>query len=557
MASRYLEEFEKLNTTTESIYELGDFNVVIILNDGSNLTDWDDVKDKEDIIYVSENLSNYTNLSRKYQGLKSLKAIVARDVKNSVTDMTEMFRGCESLNELHLSDWDVSNVCDMSWMFRGCESLTDISALREWDVSGAKWMMGMFYSCSALKDLLPLSGWDVSNVNYMAFNLFFGEEGMFSGCSSLEDLSPLADWDVSSVKDMMNLFENCSSIADLSPLAQWDVSSVATMKNMFNGCSSLEDLSVLADWDVSSVKDMKGMFKDCNRLDRLSGLDDWNVSSVRDMEAMFYGCSSLTDLDALSAWNVSELMNMKWMFRNCHNLADISGLANWDLSNVENMKYLFECCCSLVEVYALKDWDISSARDMRYMFQDTNIKDVSPLANWNVTSSNNVLGIFDVPDSSEIDISLLDGWEIDLVTRRVMFRSVKMGRHIPQKSIDKAVSMYFNEYGEDDVLKIYNQDKKHHFNYILAKLNVAYSKKSIKRIKGEIEKTFQERLNPIDISSAPKGLLLICDILMRDYGDEGLDRCMEMFEKKYPMKSEDSDMVRAILTRKFLKSDLN
>jgi surface protein len=248
---------------------------------------------------------------------------------------------------------------------------------------------------------------------------------------------------------------------------------------------------------------------------------------------------------------------MKWMFRNCHKLADITGLRNWDVSNVENMKYLFECCCSLVEVYALKDWNISNAEDMRYMFQDTSIKDVSPLANWKVTSFNNVLGIFDVPDSSEIDISLLNGWDIDLVTRRVMFRSVKMGRHIPQKSIDKAISMYFNEYGEKNVLRIYNEDKEHHFIYILTKLNVAYSKKSIKRIKGQIEKTFQERLNPIDISSAPKSLLLICDILMSDYEDEGLDYCMEMFEKKYPMKVDDRDMVQAILTRKFLENDLN
>lgn len=557
MAGQHLIEFEKLNTTSESIHDLGDLRVVIILNDGTNLTDWSDVKDREDVLYVSEDLSGCTNLSRRYQGLKSLRAIVAKNVTGNVTDTTEMFRGCESLEELHLSNWDVSGVCDMSWMFRCCSSLVDISSLSDWDVSNVKWMMGMFYECSSLADVTALSGWDVSNVNYMAFNLFLGEEGMFSGCSSLEDLSPLSGWDVSNVRDMMNLFENCKSISDLSPLAGWDVSGVTSMKKMFRGCSSLVDLSPLSEWNVSGVKDMGEMFRDCCGIVDLSGLEDWDVSSLSNMEGMFYDCFNLVNLNALEKWNTSNAVNMKWMFRNCRSLVDVSGLGKWDVSEVENMKYLFEGCCLLVEVYALADWDITSVADMRYMFQDTSLKDVSPLAKWKVTTHNNVLGIFDVPDSSEIDISLLDGWDIDLVTRRVMFRSVKMGRHIPQKSIDKAVSMYFAEYDEDEVLRIYNEDKDHHFEYLLGKLNVAYSKKSIKRVRGEIEKTFQERLNPVDISKAPKSLLLICDILMSDYGDEGIDRCMEMFEKKYPMKVDDTDMVRVILKRKFLENDLN
>ena len=52
MTSKYLEEFEKLNTTTESIYELEDNDVLIILEDGTNLTEWNDVNDVNDIIYV-------------------------------------------------------------------------------------------------------------------------------------------------------------------------------------------------------------------------------------------------------------------------------------------------------------------------------------------------------------------------------------------------------------------------------------------------------------------------------------------------------------------------
>ena len=55
MAKTDLYDFEHLNTTTESIYELREFNVLIILIDGTNLTNWRDVKNREDILFISEN----------------------------------------------------------------------------------------------------------------------------------------------------------------------------------------------------------------------------------------------------------------------------------------------------------------------------------------------------------------------------------------------------------------------------------------------------------------------------------------------------------------------
>lgn len=82
MTSKFLEEFEKLNKTCKSIYDLGDLNVLIILKDGTNLTDWSEVENKEDIIYVSEDLSAYGDLSERYKDLKSLKAIGALNVSN-------------------------------------------------------------------------------------------------------------------------------------------------------------------------------------------------------------------------------------------------------------------------------------------------------------------------------------------------------------------------------------------------------------------------------------------------------------------------------------------
>ena len=206
ITSRYLKEFEKLNTTTESIYDLGDFKVLIILKDGTNLTDWKDVENIKDIIFVSENLSDYISLGR-YEGFKSLKAIVTPEISDELTRIGGMFTGCSSLVDLSpLSGWDTSKVTDMSWMFGGC---------------------------SALVDLSPLSGWDISKVNSMY--------KMFEGCSALVDLSPLSNWDTSQVTDMSGMFEDCSGLVDLSDLSGWNVSNVKYMDDMFKGCKSLKE----------------------------------------------------------------------------------------------------------------------------------------------------------------------------------------------------------------------------------------------------------------------------------------------------------------------------
>lgn len=166
MGGKCLEDFEKLNATTESIHDLGDYNVLIILKDGTNLTSWDDVKDKKDIIYVSEDLSGFTNLSHKYWNLPSLKAIVAINVSSKVTNMNSMFFGCESLVDIsNLASWDISGVKDMEEMFAYCESLTDLSPLSGWDISNVETAEGMFNHCESLDDMLCLKGWSFNKMD--------------------------------------------------------------------------------------------------------------------------------------------------------------------------------------------------------------------------------------------------------------------------------------------------------------------------------------------------------------------------------------------------------
>lgn len=237
--SEYLKEFEELNTTTSSIYDLEGLDVLIILKDGTNLTCWGDVENKRDIMYVSEDLSKCHDLSGRYSSMTSLTAIVVADAPAYIFSTENMFYSCESLVDI-----------------------------------------------SSLKNLV------VSDVTSM--------RGMFHGCKSIKDFSALKEWDVSNVLNMDGMFNTCRNFSDLNPLMYWDVSNVVSMKYMFFGCWSLTELSALVHWNVFKVEDMKWMFGGCRNLVNLDGMKVWAVNSLKDIQCMFMGCESLVDASAVN-----------------------------------------------------------------------------------------------------------------------------------------------------------------------------------------------------------------------------------------------------------------
>ena len=256
MTSEYLKNFEKLNTTTDSIYDLKDYSVLIILNDGTNLTSWDEVEYIDDILYISEDLSDCSDLRSRYRWFSSLETIVAKNVTAKVTSLNNVFGGCHSLKELSLINWDVSEVTSMQYTFSYCESLEDISFLKDWDVS---------------------------KVNRM--------ELMFNSYKSLRDLSPLADWDVSNVEHMDDMFGFCKNLEDLSALGAWDVSNLTSAEGMFFYCESLRDASALKDWDISNLNEnyIGGMFECCHWSLDLSFFKDLNQDALIDRGWNFAG----------------------------------------------------------------------------------------------------------------------------------------------------------------------------------------------------------------------------------------------------------------------------
>lgn len=120
---------------------------------------------------------------------------------------------------------------------------------------------------------------------------------------------------------------------------------------------------------------------------------------------------------------------------------------------------------------------------------------------------------------------------------------------VPQNSITKEVLKYFDEYGSK-VGEIYKKDKNHHTSYLYRMLEEEYSLELIHESADAIEDTFLEIWN---LKEKPVSINTICDDLICDYSDKGIDYCMNAFEREYPMKVKQKQEVYETLKEKMIK----
>lgn len=316
---------------------------------------------------------------------------------SSVTDMTDLFRGCSSLTELRLpTTWVYGRVRTMERMFSGCRELREMSFLarpsdvvRQLDTSHVSNFRKLFEGCAHLGEgaregLTCLL--DTSAAQYL--------DSMFSGCSSLRGLD-LDRFKTDRVTGFSSMFESCSSLGWLRQSfsmrsARWTESMFrncaeieevilpteeegldgpqpqrAHPSSMFAGCSNLRKVGLggllahplTATWhlfsdcsklrevsvvgmDTEGAQDMGGTFAGCESLERVEGISELRTGNATTFGMMFSGCRSLKELD-LGHWDTGSLRTFSHMFKDCASLTrlDISG---WDTSSVTAISYAFD-----------------------------------------------------------------------------------------------------------------------------------------------------------------------------------------------------------------------
>ena len=158
----------------------------------------------------------------------------------SSVHMLNMFYGCSNASfDPNLSTWNVSTVTDFSNMFRGCSNFTGVG-LDNWTINTTSTgvnMSAMFQDCSTF-DGITITTWNTSNVTDMRAMF------MFSSSINVELITSGDKWDTSNVKYFSNMFRGCTSFKG-GGIPTWDVQNGANFFNMLDGTGLDEEYDLI------------------------------------------------------------------------------------------------------------------------------------------------------------------------------------------------------------------------------------------------------------------------------------------------------------------------
>ncbi len=242
------------------------------------------------------NTENTVSMSSIFQRAEKLVVITGLNTldTSSVTDMSHMFNGCTSLEEVDLSSFNTAAVTDMTSMFHNCDNLNGLD-LSTFNTAKVTDMRNMFNSCDAPSfTSLDISHFDTPAVTDMC--------GMFAYCRTHTDLKLGENFKTHNVTDMSLLFTGCNKLPDsfFTVLRTFDTAKVTNMSSMFSNCQNVETLD-LSSFDTSSVTNMSHMFNSCTSLEEID-LSSFSFDAITETDRLrnFLALSSNTKLIELT-----------------------------------------------------------------------------------------------------------------------------------------------------------------------------------------------------------------------------------------------------------------
>ena len=374
------------------------------------------------------------------------------DLSNT-KDMSNLFKGCTSLESFNFGEFDASKVTDMSYMFFNCtmfESI-DLSSFKRKEETLAT---GMFAFCDSLmfidlsnlylKDKLEsLIKADTAQENFKIkyINLYsssINESDIYNFANyslqlnSKEEIFYCFNDDVSlNLADYIYQRENPKLYKDhIKKCCNFDYvnykcnetnyvmvnfNSKFKYENGFYNSHRTNIDKIVLDYaqkgldealNIIELSDLKIYFKESiNSLQSFfEKKEDDNVkyintidfskldtSKVTDMSYLLYGCTSLESV-SLENINTSLVITFDSMFRDCFSLKSID-LSYFDTSSAEKMGKMFYRCQSL-EYIDLSYFDTSSVTSMEEMFYNCTSLEYLDLSYFDTSLVNNMNSMF-------------------------------------------------------------------------------------------------------------------------------------------------------------------
>ena len=328
------------------------------------------------------------------------------------TSTAHWFDGFTEATEVyHMKLLQTDEVTDMSYMFAGCTKLDNLQGFEYLKTGKVQSMKGMFQNCQSVKEL-DVRNFDMSNVKDAG--------SMFAGCKSLETIACENDWSAFSFDDT-DMFEGCTSLqGGAIPPTPYSAEHTGKEYARFDGGSALPgyfsgakeiygvfsadgktytlyydrkkaERGGFAPSDEENTRDkrynvetaviditmkdalpidMSGWFWGFSKMTRIENLGYLNTSNVGAMNLTFYNCNSLTTID-LRTFDLRKLGYMDFTFANCYKATNIYMPTRYRLENIVSMRQAFMNCMRLTEL-DLHAFSLKKKVDLQYPFAYAN-----------------------------------------------------------------------------------------------------------------------------------------------------------------------------------------
>lgn len=258
--------------------------------------------------------------------------------------------------------------------------------------------------------LMGVAGTYNDNIQNKEIPCQYSAGGLFYGSLNLKAVTGNG-LDTSNVDNLSGAFSSDNKLVDISGVSNWDVSNVLSLANLFTNDESLSSLDALVNWNTSKNTSLESAFAYMPSLKSIEGLRNWDTSNVTNMRAAFQAeYTRNVDLPDPRGTKVSW-SNYDLPTRWTSNLKDYSPLSNWNTSNVRDMSMMFQSS-AVSDATFLTNWDTHNVENIYAMFMLNNLSDVTPFAKWNLTGIKNhaINEVF--RDNMIIDLTPLRNWNV-------------------------------------------------------------------------------------------------------------------------------------------------
>jgi hypothetical protein len=282
-------------------------------------------------LIVGQGLKITGSMNSAFANMKKLTTVSGLDLVDTseVTDMSNLFNGCENLQDINLNELETDNVILANWMLKDCINLQNID-MSKVNLENAIEMQGLFSGCIRATNISIPKMRDVVSLSYMFENV--------GRSTPIDDFSICGNLNTQNCTDMSYMFSG-SRFNDYSFVQNFNTTNLQNAEGMFFDCAAY-DLD-LSQWDVSKLKNAKKMFADSTFM-RTCNTNNWNVQSLKTCEEMFYNCTSLDEI-ALNWVNVPNIQDASELFGACYSLqlVDISLFNEISIGDANGM--FFNC----------------------------------------------------------------------------------------------------------------------------------------------------------------------------------------------------------------------